>query len=415
MDCPIPRSVKISKQKHPGGRGGDLDESLWSVSRFSVAAPNEVFARKAAEGGGPDKESFCGRSDFSGILPPNDFQICSGTAPDGSSSNQLNEVMHDGENFAINSMRIRQPFDFTDRVGTIAFDVDAKRNPGWDGHGWWTEVWITKDPNPIPYHGAPMIGSYVNEGVGIQISPQTPQCFDNPDCNEAARVVISRDHKIIRDRTLDDPAWFKAKDTHPNRFRLLVSADRIEIWATDWDAPNDFRRMAQINELNLGFTVGYVHLQHSQYNAAKAGASKSQTFRWDNVGFDGPKHPIRGAYDAADARTEQNVVFMGYDISSSNKITSVKVDGLDLDGATEATFDFNLHASPGASIEYRFNGGPWHPFTVPDYGEGNSVLLRTFTVPAPLEELVAGANSIDVRPESGGLEFVGNMDITVDK
>jgi hypothetical protein len=40
------------------------------------------------------------------------------------------------------------------------FDVDPKRNDGWDGHGWWLEVWVNEDPALVPYHEAAGVASY---------------------------------------------------------------------------------------------------------------------------------------------------------------------------------------------------------------------------------------------------------------
>src|SRR5205085_1679177 len=110
----------------PGGRGGDLDESVWSFSRWGHAT-QYLFVRIPAKTY-TDRlfpATFCGQP-FSGILPGADAKICDGIGVDGTTSRQLNEVFDDQGDFAYNSMRIRQPFDFTNRTGKIVWDVDAK-------------------------------------------------------------------------------------------------------------------------------------------------------------------------------------------------------------------------------------------------------------------------------------------------
>jgi len=132
----------------PGGFGGDLDERVWSFARwghetrqFFVRIPSSTETNRAIS------STFCGKP-FAGLMPPNDAVFCDGTGVDGLTSRQLNEVYDDQGDFALNSLRARQLFDFTDRTGTVVFDVDAKVNPLNVGHGWWVELWITDDTAP---------------------------------------------------------------------------------------------------------------------------------------------------------------------------------------------------------------------------------------------------------------------------
>ena len=49
-----------------------------------------------------------------------------------------------------------------------------------DGHGWWLEFWVTDQPVPIPYHGAPSVGSYPRNGFGLQIAPFNDAFYADP-------------------------------------------------------------------------------------------------------------------------------------------------------------------------------------------------------------------------------------------
>src|SRR4051812_28225990 len=119
----------------PGGRGGDLDESIWAFSRWGHET-RQHFVRDPAKTEA-DKlypPFFCGKP-LGSVGFGSDVVSCDGTGVDGLTSHQLNEVYDDQEDFAFNSMMIRQLFDFTDRTGTIMVDVDAKVNPLNLGHG----------------------------------------------------------------------------------------------------------------------------------------------------------------------------------------------------------------------------------------------------------------------------------------
>ena len=95
---------------NPGGRGGDLDETRWSYSRYGHPGGTSFFLRGPfstnPEQAFPSK--FCGAS-FSNILPGEDVKFCPGVGVDGMPSSQLNEVLDDEGDFGFNSMRIRQP------------------------------------------------------------------------------------------------------------------------------------------------------------------------------------------------------------------------------------------------------------------------------------------------------------------
>lgn len=418
-DCGLekPAFCETFETPAPGGKGGDLDETKWAFNRWGHFT-TVLFARPTAKSSPAGvvyktpPPTFCGAA-MLGIDAPNDVRECDGLGI-GGMSKQLNEVLNDDGGFGLNEMRIRQPFDFTGRSGTVVFDLDAKKNDGFDGHGWWTEMWITEDPSPIPYHGAPTVEAYPRNGIGFQIIPVG--CgFDNGK-NEVGRVFISKDYKVVRDDNQGGDC-FSVKDGSLNRFKLVISKDKAEFYATDAGKADGMRLVTTFDNLNLNFTRGYIHFQHAQYNANKADASPSQTYRWDNIGFDGPSYAPLRTYEVADELTNVTIdgvvegKKIGYDLAGGP--VNVKVTGVDLTNASRARFAFNIPGAAGDTLKYRFNGKAWHTFTVPPGFTTDQ--LRSFVDVVPLDELVAGTNTLDVDgPKLTWYPYIGNMELLVD-
>jgi hypothetical protein len=470
-DCGLdePAFCEDFEKPHPGGRGGEIDERRFAFSRYnekrdaasSLGMRDGVVVHAWSNPDGPP--TMCGEL-FEDIVPPHDVRVCQG---------QLNEVFN-STILPINSFMIRQLFDFTDRTGTIAFDVDAKRNDGWDGHGWWLEMWLTEDPEPIPYHGAPTIGSYPRNGIGFQIAPDLGS-FDALAYNSVSRVVIVKDNRIVHDGFFDEIApdefgeasgSFRVKDTHLNRFQVKISKDHIEVSVSDYDTPDKLAWKARSSHIDLPFTKGYVHFQHVHYNASKTPncdcddgtgedcgltacwsdpppdgpelccwanpdgiyASPSQAYRWDNLGFDGPTYPMLRGYDAEDPVEDASyeadgmtyhAVSLGFQLHQAGESVTRRIEVFDVDpsDALWATFNFSYAAWPGLVLRYRFNGNAWHEFQVPDAfrqeeDEMEMQLLRAFSVAVPVEELVSGTNTLDVTDADTGT-WIGNIDITI--
>src|SRR6185369_822014 len=347
----------------PGGKGGDIDEKLWAFSRWGHETRQHFVRIPASTETDRTIDSvFCGKP-FSGLLPPNDVVSCDGVGADGLTSKQLNEVFDDQGDFAFNSMRIRQLFDFTGRTGTITFDVDAKVNPYNLGHGWWVELWITEDPSPMPYHEAPGIVPFPRTGVGVNFQGLN-SCPQGREATEVSRVFVTKDYKILHDY----PGWELQHDTDAgrcittadqklNRFKVTVTKDRMEIWGSDHTDGTNLHRLAVAPILDLPFSKGYVHLQHSQYNARKDGnVTGVQTYRWDNIGFDGPAYAVPRVYEVPENVLpdidEAGGHMYGYQLSP--EFVSVPLSGVDLSGATSASLNLNLLADSGRKLLYRF-------------------------------------------------------------
>jgi hypothetical protein len=391
---------------HPGGRGADLDESIWSFARYGHPETLSFFLRGElyTQNERLFPATFCG-APFSEIFPGDDVKFCEGVGVDGTTSMQLNEVMDDEGDFGFNSMRIRQPFDFTDRTGKIVWDVDAKVNPLNLGHGWWIEVWITEDPAPMPYHQAPTVAAFPRAGVGFafQFGSDCPETETEWN-NALETVTVTQDYKILHSipfwefaNNYDDRC-FRCADGVLNHLELHITQDKAELLASDPGDPDSLRVRSVVEGLDLPFSRGYVHFQHAAYNAPKDGnVTGSQTFRWDNIGFDGPTYPTPRSYDVPDNEgTHQDKVLTAYHL---------------MGGETQS------FAGGGQVIDYRFNGGSWHNFTIQTAEGHGGTGMRTFSVAAPLEELNSGENTIEVRFPEDQLqndEMIGNLDLTIE-
>src|SRR5258706_12404730 len=223
-----------------GGRGAAVDGSLGSFVRGPHATgfcwprmPASTYTDLLFPA------TFCGQS-FSGILPPQDVRMCEGKGVDGTTSAQLNEVFDDQGDFAFSSMRIRQPFDFTDRTGVLVWDVDGKINPLNTGHGWWFEVWITADPSPMPYHEAPTVTAIARKSVGfaLRFGGGCAKGDVNNWLSALEDVHVTDDFKFVHAY----PFWemqgtpdkcVKVADGHLNHYELHLTKDKAEFWASD--------------------------------------------------------------------------------------------------------------------------------------------------------------------------------------
>ena len=408
----------------PGGRGGDLDETRWSVARWGhqVQYLWERAPASTYRDGHVFPSTFCG-APFSGILPDDDFKICDGVGVAGEHSQQLDEVFDDQGDYGVTAMRIRQPFDFTGREGTIVWDVDAKVNPLNFGHGWWFEIWITADPAPLPHHQGSGVLSFPRQGVGFAFQ-------FGADCPEDATwrsgletIFVTDGYQIVHQIpffALDElpQRCFVVADGVLNHFELRLSAGRAELWASDAGAPASLVQRAVIAPLDLAFSRGYVHLEHGGFNAALDGnVTPSQTFRWDNIGFDGPILVTPRGYDVPDPGTpgQGGAAQIGWFLDGGPQ--AFTLHGVDLSGATSAKLGFVFDATPGVQLAYQVNGGPAHTFSYPETtayaGQGG---VHGFSVDVPLAELSPGDNTLvfSLPAPASSHEGIGSVDLTVE-
>ncbi len=410
----------------PGGNGGELDETKWAVARWGIGYQlPQIFHRPLAstQSGFDVTATFCGAA-FSNIAVGQDYRICNGVDGRGNASRQLNEVIQDGgDNIYVNSMMIRQPFDFTNRTGTLVFEVDAKIFPRNDGHGWWNEVWISEDPQPLPYQkGLPSVSSVARNSIGFvfQGTNWWPGCNKADMVNGITDIIVSNNYQIRElistvNTSAGSPTFscFKFADSKLNHFEIRINTQSAEIWASDAGQISTLKRILRVDNLNLNFTRGYVSLQHTHYNARKTGTTPSQTYRWDNIGFDGPVLPALSAYDVPlPVKVQDGAAYHGIPISPAATLT---INNVDLKNATKAFLNFNLF--PALNIAYSVNGNAWHTVKDP-LNDVGSWSLRGFSIPVALSELRPGVNSIQIKSAgdaSPDLDHISNVDLSIQR
>jgi hypothetical protein len=403
----------------PGGRGGDLDDAKWSVTRitniFNVGQGNWITYPLATG-------LICGKT-VSGIMPPNDYKVCT-----DSNGPHLTQTADDGGGNIVSSFRARQPFDFTGRTGVIAFDLGGRQS---GGHGFWPEIIITSDPSPAPYQDLIGIFPYPRNAIGVELANQ-PTCQHRMPLDYTSNGVSAI--KVIRDYVvsgwggndlqadysgtgkLSQPPCFPVNNERMSHYELRISANTIELWVTDPGADaKALRLVAKKDGIRLPFTRGYVNFQQAAYNAGKddqAGHPKEHTFNWANVGFDGPVLPVERGYDVPDALTlfRDGSPNVGYHINASQPL-SFPLAGVDLGGAAAASLHLNVYGFyTGRILQFRFNGGAWQDF-VSDLPP--NLEQRSLHIPVPLALLRAGDNLLDIR--AGGAYDLGgaNFDLTI--
>ena len=373
----------------PGGRGGDLDETLWSVARVS----QKVNSSQGELVSWPSSTlSACGKI-TEGVFPNQDIISCKHPT---TGRTELTSMFDDANGPVFQSLRVLQPFDFDGRIGHITVDIDAKtRTP--EGHGWWWELVIADQPVPVPYQE--FVSHALMARKAIVIEFEGISSFDGTT-NEVSNVFVEDGYKYAHEFNRDQAKYvaFKTKEEVLNHLEIMIGKDSLEVWATDLDDMSTFRKVAHIDGLGLAFTRGFVNLQHSQYNAEKGGLDNFVTYHVGSLGFDGPSLPRPRSYQVPDALTTgrtSNVKNLGY-LLDNKSIPSFKLDDVNLTDAAEARINLNAwYFGSARSIEFRFNAGTWRTFAHP-YPQSTDA-TRAVTMPVDLADLKSGQNALEMR------------------
>lgn len=398
-------------------RSGELNPQIWSVARLSQ---NNNPSQGAVNTWAATDAMHC-KDLIHGVTVPHDFFEC---GPAYGESNHYMDAIDDAGAYVYNSARVRQPFDFAGRTGTLTFSVDAQTK---GEHSFWVELWITDEPMPAPHSEATSVQAYPHNGVGLIFSD---------DCDQPGEQTRLRAIHIVRDYVdqalyehdaLQQSDCFKTMADMMNRFELHISTQRIELTATDGGADNA-RTVAVAEGLNLPLSRGYVHLQHAQYNAAKFGAPGDavHTYHWDNVGFDGPKLPTDRGYDVPDAlmpARDAGALNLGYRLGQDgigvccpwkavNGFTLVGVDPSGVRGAWLSLDAETLDLK--ARLRYRLNGGTWHDTPVLA-GPGDGYAWHGLSIEVDPGELRAGDNLIELTATAEVTVANVGLDLQLDR
>lgn len=417
-----------------GGRSGELDNSKWSVSRW---IKNTSIAHGQLNEFYPTDAYHC-RDLVHGVVPDKDSFFCG--VEFGEPEHWMTAFNDGGQDlgYGLVAGRIRQQFSFSNRVGHIVFDVDAKAAEG----GPWTEVWITDQPIPAPHSPTEELADNPHNGIGL--------VFDD-FCNNPTNLVSLGSVFVYNNYTevskpFNQVACVATLSDDANHFEIRISQNHLEVWASDHDRTN-FRLVATADNLNLPLTQGYVTFEHASANREKFGFTDPSlsTYHWHNIGFDGPTIPQDRGYDVPDALTPSGggngdinlgyAVFQsaGYhggpqtssggvftcctDINSNFPFTKVNpftLNGVDVSNPTGATLNMNVFSlDDGISILYQLNGNPWRVYSNSAYLNSGK---RTISIPVTLSDLKSGTNTLDISSQNvqdpQGI-VISNIDLTV--
>jgi cytochrome c peroxidase len=279
-----------------GGRAGELDSNVWSGMRGMPslhASLDEGFPI------GPALVTDC-RPDLDGqtVGPDRDALLCGPTTQIHSPHLMIAAA---AQNYGMTAYRIRQPFDFTGRVGTINLDVNLSAN----ALGGWAAIVLGEDPTPAPTFNFPERGSGPRNGVAVE--------FYIGSCNDANSIVpliYTYANYVETTPVVDFDCAVPHLVTAPgalNHLSIRVGEGVFELWG--WNAspdglPAGEPSLLASQPLTLPFTRGYVSLVARNHATIKYWAGSAWLTRWDNVGFDGPVIEDTWEYSVPDPLTE---------------------------------------------------------------------------------------------------------------
>lgn len=437
-----------------GGRSGELDPIRFSVARgmpYSPSSFDDAFRL------GPALIGDC-RADLSHtrVLPDSDVLVCE---PVATIPTRHALGVAAAQNYGLATYRIRQPFDFEGRTGTIQLDLDLTNN----GLGGWPAIVIAEDPSPTPSFDWQERGSGPRNGVSIE--------FGTGWCNTARTVetIVYAFEEYVQTAfepsfDCDTPHATTAPDSL-NHVVIYLTEDHLEVWASDVSPDGESfpnLHLLWAGDAPLGFGRGYVSLALRNHATMKYWLGSAAMVRFDNFGFDGPKVTGYREYSAPDSLTsysglggcapeggacqwQGDVIAMfpdgdaacaesactydgegrnvGYTIPNvDEEEPPVALDfvGVDLSGMTRArltlgatypVFDWNdvSHPPTHIALHFRVNGGEWHVRHVseveanaftdfsPDLdGAGAGAGFLNQAIDLPLEELTTGDNRIEL-------------------
>ncbi len=391
-----------------GNRSGDLNGSVWGVSRI---LGDTNFGQGTANAAPPT--SLVGCDGPSTVLPPHDVIVCNGQLREATNDNASGEF--ENGTVTVLAMYPKQPFDFAGRTGTVGFDVS---NDSHGTHAAWPEFWMTDKPVPAPFNHFESWIALPQHGFGIRfgaaVGPgQYGYC---PNHDNTTRWTVDS-AVVVRNYVYEDTNGFGTPTsltmtpldcvTSPpdgsgvmNHVEVRVSQDQIDVYATDAGTTAPLKHIAVIAHANLTLSRGLIWLEDVHYNADKGGApsQRMHTFVWDNVAFDGPFTYRDLSFDALDASVPSsgNRAVNLAKTSGAGQSASWSVLEMPANPTAEAVrVLFNaFHQDAPTVFNLTVNG---HAHDVPwPYPERQGFTWRTLAVTIPITDLVPGTNVVTI-------------------
>jgi len=415
-----------------GNRSGDLNGTLWGVSRLLGGVNSGQGQYYDAS---PTIMEKCGQSIQ--VQPPNDIAICNG---------QLVDAQFDQHGVTTVAMYPKQPFDIAGRTGTVAFDVSDDSH---GSHRAWPEFWYTNKPVPAPFTHFSSLQQVPQDGFGVRFDAFCPAfgdpgCGIRPACPEypiSVSVISVGSADVVNNYASNDSSM----DTPPgpisvevvgcvkassgpgdmNHFELRISPNEIDVYGVDAGATGPLKKIAVITNMTLTLTRGLVWLEDAHYNGDKDGIDQgTHTFTWDNLAFDGPVLPRDLAFDVLDRLTPvgpnyPGLLNLGWPLVPNDPTPlTLTVPGVyNIDKAAGAILTLNYATDLPITLSYRVNNGVWHdqPWPFPTcYTQNGNVQCgsRTIAVPVPLSEVQPGTNTIQFKTsDSTNNAGIANVDL----
>lgn len=436
-----------------GGRSGELDPNHFSVVRgmpYNSSSFDDAFRI------GPALIGEC-RDGLSNtrVLPDADVLVCD-PVPGIGTRHALATAA--AQNYGLSTYRIRQPFDFSGRTGTIKIDLDLSN----DGLGGWPAIILGEDPSAAPSFDWEERGSGPRNGISIELMGG----FCSQPNTIVPMVFTFADYEQTSFRTEDncDAPHGTTAPGQLNHVEIYVTQSHVEVWASSPSADGvTFESFALLweGDVDLPFTRGYVSIALRNHATMKYWRGSAATLRFDNVGFDGPVVSGWREYSAPDSlvpyeglpgcmvggecRWEGDVIAqnpdsengcggntcsyadegrsVGYvvpDVAEGEPPVSLTFSGVDLSGMSRArlslaavypTFDWAgmSHPPTAISLRYRVNGGAWHERFVSEAeenaftdfnpslgGAGAGAGLLNQIIDLDIAELQAGSNTVEI-------------------
>lgn len=362
-------------QGSPATRSGDLNPTLWGVSRIGATNPGQDLVNTFY----PARMNGCGNPL---VLPPDTVKVCNG---------RMFDVVNDNGFVVAQAIYPKQPFDIAGRTGTVAFDVSDDTQ---GGHAAWPEFWWTDQPVPVPIDDFPLHAPVARNAVGISFAAS-----NSPTC--AGRVTVDA-VSVVRNYVLDQIPFatpgcvvMGSATGQLNHVEIRINQQHIEVWAADAGA-SAVRLIAYADNANISMTRGVIWVEDVHYNASKGGdgSQTTHTFAWDNVAFDGPK-PYRDlTFDVTESRTSSSSggLNLGWAVNQGASPT-LTVNGVGwAQTPTTALVTFNFWGQSAAVPNVSVNGFPAH--VTPWPFDGATFTWRTIGVPIPFSEVKPGTNTL---------------------
>ncbi len=436
------------------GRAGELDPLKWSGGRLVVQLPTSGSNPFPIM---PAVIANCRAGLAATAFPDSDTLICD---PSASIASPQLLVAVAAQNYGENSYRIRQPFDFANRTGTIVFDAEAFNLPLLG----WISLDVTEDPIAVPSFAV----RYNDEGAVIPQNAFEVQLAGA--CGASATTLATTGNfsvdsiHVLRDYVdtvfspPQAPICLPSRQGALNHFEIHVSVTKIDVFATPFSATGTAFGTAELlfsAPVALPFTRGYVHItthNHATLKYSPNNALQSWAAHWDNVGFDGPVVTNWREYEVPDSLVATSSAPFGFTAPALGSVNvgyvvadtshgpnrALHFSGVDLGGVTGAAiavsswYDLSQGTPSQFSLMYRLNGGSWHDRSLttgelatsagPQIVQGSTTTTSGMwgafgqMLDVPVAELVAGDNKLEFVTSNVPQSYppaVANVDLVV--